>query len=429
MARRNASRKRAIALSTTLLVALATFAPTTVGPAGAQEVIRRVPAPGWSIFDMFAPRRERVRPTDRFPDPPSADRPQRAAPSQKPRKPKTRVVARPAAATAPTTSPPQPEVVVVEKKPDARNVVMIGDFMASGVAEALMENFADNANVRVVDRAQGSSGFVRQDVYDWPKQIASVIDAEKPAAIVILMGSNDRQPMKIGDRQEPARSDAWTKEYQNRASALGETIEARKTPLLWVSVPAFKSEKMTSDMLAFNTIYKATAEAAGGEFVDVWDGFVDENGQFVSVGPDVNGQPVRLRGQDGINLTKAGKAKIAFYVEKPLRSLLGEREDGAPAIALPTLPDAPGAPAAIDRTEPISLNDPRMDGDAELLGAPAKGATLPGDPLASAAAPQGRADDFQPAGAPAPVAQQPIDPVAGPVLATQPPSAKPAIQR
>ena len=32
----------------------------------------------------------------------------------------------------------------------------------------------------------------------------------------------------------------------------------------------------------------------------------------------MNGQPVRLRSDDGINLSKAGKRKVAFYAEKPL---------------------------------------------------------------------------------------------------------------
>jgi hypothetical protein len=33
---------------------------------------------------------------------------------------------------------------------------------------------------------------------------------------------------------------------------------------------------------------------------------------------------VRLRGSDGINVTRAGQRKIAFYIEKPARRLLGD---------------------------------------------------------------------------------------------------------
>ena len=84
---------------------------------------------------------------------------------------------------------------------------------------------------------------------------------------------------------------------------------------------------MTADMLAFNDFYKSAATANGGEFVDIWNGFVDENGNFITTGPDINGQVVRLRGSDGINLTRAGRRKVAFYAEKPLKKLLGRAAD------------------------------------------------------------------------------------------------------
>jgi len=47
-------------------------------------------------------------------------------------------------------------VPVVEKTPDARVVLVVGDFMAGGLAEGLDTAFADNANVRIVERANGS---------------------------------------------------------------------------------------------------------------------------------------------------------------------------------------------------------------------------------------------------------------------------------
>src|SRR5690606_22325471 len=122
-----------------------------------------------------------------------------------------------------------------------------------------------------------------------------------------------------------------------------------------------------------NDVYRDVAEEAGGSFVDIWAGFSDENGVFSATGPDINGQPAKLRGNDGINLTKPGKRKLAFFVEKPLARILNL--DGAlPAAVADPLPGEPAdtlpVPAApIDRTVPISLADPELDGSAELLGA------------------------------------------------------------
>ena len=279
--------------------------------------------------------------------------------------------------------------------------------MASGLAEGLDTTFADNTGVKVVVRSNGSSGFVREDFYNWPQQVKSLIETEKPAVVVVMLGSNDRQSMRVGDVREPPRSDNWTKEYERRTSAFGKVIATTKVPFLWVGMPAFRVPKMTSDMLAFNDIYRAAAESNGGEFVDVWDGFVDENGAFVTNGPDINGQPVRLRADDGINVSRAGKRKLAFYTEKPLLKILGLAAPGsavtttAPAGAPAETPKAATAPVVVDRTPPMLLSDPAFDGGSELLGAkPTAKAdvNLPGEKLikqgkADAAAP-GRADDF-----------------------------------
>ncbi|MFD2058239.1 DUF459 domain-containing protein [Mesorhizobium calcicola] len=350
-------------------------------PAMAQEQEDR----GWSLRDLLFPRRsERIEPPLNI---------QKAKP--KPRKPRV------------PRAPAEPQIPIAEKAPDARTVLVVGDFMASGLAEGLDTAFAENTGIRIVVRSNGSSGFVRDDFYNWPEQIKSLIETEKPAALVVMLGSNDRQQMKVGDVREQPRTENWTKEYERRTDALGKAIADAKVPFLWVGMPAFRLPKMTSDMLAFNDIYHQAAESHGGEFVDVWDGFVDENGAFVTSGPDMNGQPVRLRADDGINVSKAGKRKLAFYTEKPLMKILGLAAPGsvAPATAPAGAPvEAPGpaaAPIVIDRTAPMLLSDPALDGGSELLGAapPAKpNPDLPGEKLviegkASQASP-GRADDF-----------------------------------
>lgn len=68
-------------------------------------------------------------------------------------------------------------------------------------------------------------------------------------------------------------------------------------PLLWVGLPAFQSTSLSADLVGFNRLYRSHIEKYGGEFVDVWDGFVDEAGKFVITGYDMNGQQARLREQ------------------------------------------------------------------------------------------------------------------------------------
>lgn len=305
----------------------------------------------------------------------------------------------------------KPEAQSVAKLDDARTVVVVGDFMGGGLAEGLETVFEQAPGIRILDRTNGSSGFVRDDFYDWPGEIGAILDADEPAAVVVMIGSNDRQ--EIGS--EAVRSPAWTAEYEARIKEFTTSISERNIPLVWIGMPSFKSSSMSSDMLAFNDIYRRAAEGvANGVFVDIWDGFVDENGNFSAHGPDINGQPVQLRSRDGINLTRDGKRKVAFYAEKPLGKILGdapppEAEFFGPEIPLGLGIGTPDSPA-VDRTLPVSLNDPELDGGTELLGAAPRpapnGSLTPAERLTiegiAPPPPPGRADDFARRSAPRP---------------------------
>lgn len=354
------------------------LAATTV-PAHAQEEVRRERR---GLFDFLFGRRE-----------------QPAEPEQKQRTTRRSRPQSPDAGGASAERKPD----VVEKLENARTVLVVGDFLASGLAEGLEEAYAQSPGIRVVSRANGSSGFVRDDHYDWPAEIGAILEQDKPAAVLVMIGSNDRQQLSIEGTRENVRSEAWLAEYEARAKKLAEAVRQSGAPLLWVGMPAFKSSSMSADMVAFNDIYRTVAEDAGGEFIDIWDGFVDENGAFATIGPDINGQRVRLRGSDGINLTRAGKRKVAFYAEKPLNRLLG----GAASPGIASLGPAGAVPlgvnpAEIERTPPIALTDPELDGTAGLLGADfAAGreeVDIPVEHLTrDGIAPQGRpgrADDF-----------------------------------
>lgn len=333
-------------------------------------------------------------------DPPAPPRPSKnraAKPTGKAaRKTTPRTDASPAGAAAATPAP-------IVKSPDAKVVLVVGDFMALSLAKGLDGATADDANVRIVDRTDGSSGLVRDDHFDWPERIGAIIDEEKPAAVVVMLGSNDRQAIRNGAESDETRSEAWTAEYARRMNALAEAVRERKLPLVWVGLPAFRSARMSDDVAFFNELYRQAASSSGGEFVDVWDGFVDANGAFASTGPDVAGQPARLRNGDGITMTPQGAAKLAFFAEKPLEKILGADFGGTAMVSPPKEEKAvPQNPANATAVPAIALGSPSLDGgDALLGGSPSSADPLHSSPrerLVNAGTPlpasAGRADDF-----------------------------------
>lgn len=348
--------------------------------ANAQEVRERR-----SIVDMiFGGRKRRVTKTTN----PSVTRVKR------PRRKKTVSNSDPAVTGA---------EVELAKKPDAKKVLVIGDFMGSALADGLTVAFASDPSIVIEKKTDGSSGLVRDDHLDWPKTLATYVGEVKPALVVIMLGANDRQQMVVNGKREKFQTEPWKAEYERRVTAIIEVTRQNKIPFVWTGLPAFSSPSLSADAATLNNYYRSKAEFAGGEFVDIWDGFADENGKFIASGSDINGQPVRLRGSDGLSLTKAGKRKIAFYVEKPIRKLIGT---SLPAISQlsSTANDTATQPAVTDivSVPPISLMDPDLDGGSQLLDAatiPKTNGTSPRDKLIEKGEtvdpPDGRVDDFK----------------------------------
>ncbi len=176
--------------------------------------------------------------------------------------------------------------------------------------------------------------------------------------------------------------------------------------MLWVGLPAIRGTRSTADMVYLNDLYRDRAGKAGIIYVDIWDGFVDENGNYVTQGPDFEGQIRRLRAGDGVHFTKAGARKLAHYVEREIRRVMLTR--GAPvAMPIPTeketpaAPSKPGAPTRPAAGPVVPLTGPATAGSDGLLGGgPAR--TTSADPVANhvlvkgepVAPPAGRADNF-----------------------------------
>ncbi len=262
----------------------------------------------------------------------------------------------------------------VEKLENARTVLVVGDFYAGGLAKGLKRSFSQTPGVKIVGKSSGSSGFVRTDYYDWTGIIGGLSDELKPSVVVVMIGTNDRQLMRIDGKKLQKRTEEWDAAYKARLEKFARTVREKKVPLVWVGLPPVRFKNMNRDFLFFNEIYREKVEKFGGQYIDVWDGFSNDEGNFAQSGPDVNGRIVRLRNRDGINVTKAGQDKLAFYAEKGVKKYVGASAAtlvGLPlGTALPAISLEPTYdPAKTGRTIIMRLDDPALDGGEILAGA------------------------------------------------------------
>jgi uncharacterized protein len=359
---------------------------------------------------------------------------------------------RPAPAVDYSKAPPSRKL----EKPPTSTVVVIGDSMADWLGYGLDENYADQPEIAVQRKIRATSGLVRYDAkndsLDWPQAANEALSNEKPNGIVVMLGLNDRLPLPEKTLAQPKRNgepaqgtnqsagqasqdkaappadaeappqtaaqiesrqpvpggfydfhtDQWAALYVKRIDAMIAALKSKGVPVIWVGLPAIRGTKATSDIDYLDELYRERAERAGIIYVDIWDGFVDEDGDFAMQGPDFEGQIRRLRTADGVHFTKAGAVKLASYVDRELRRVMPSYV--AP-VALPgpeTTPKSGSASARPDVGPVLPLTTGGSERGGDLLGAKDYPTQTTSDPIAAKAlsrgetlaAPAGRADDF-----------------------------------
>jgi len=359
---------------------------------------------------------------------------------------------RPRESARPPSPPPPADFskAPAPRKPDtepAKKVLVLGDSMADWLGYGLEDAFSDGAEFGVIRKPRAASGLIRNEPrdYDWLQGAREAASGEKADFVVMMIGLSDRhslrerppvrtqppapgQPLSIkpGDAANPEqpnaaapeaerqattathefRSDKWVELYSKRIDDVIAVLKSQRVPVLWVGLPPIRGARSRAELSFLNDIYKSRAEKAGIVYVDVWEGFVDDSGEFSTHGPDVMGQVRRLRSGDGVHFTKAGARKLAHYVDREIKRLLSR--DTPIALPIPDFPEkAPAALAAPAGPAPRPVAGPvvPLTGGAPdsggLLGNRGPDAQMPdplaakvlvkGEPLTPA---QGRADNF-----------------------------------
>jgi len=213
--------------------------------------------------------------------------------------------------------PPAP---TIEKAQGATRLAVFGDSLAVDLAKALERFYAEDPNLVVIGQGVGSSGFVRDDYFDWNKAIGEQVATDSFDVAVIIIGVNDRQELKANGQTYPPLSDGWKTAYQERLNRFLGQLRAARKPAIWIGLPPMSRSEYSAAMTQISALHRLAAFSGGAEFLDIYDRFAGEDGQYSAYGPDVNGQNANMRKDDGIHFSRAGADKLAFYISQSIRT-------------------------------------------------------------------------------------------------------------
>jgi len=90
--------------------------------------------------------------------------------------------------------------------PPSSTVMVIGDSLADWLAYGFDEIYTDQPETGFVRKIAATSGLIRYDAkndqLDWPQIVKDTLAAEKPNAIIVMLGLNDRLPIR--DKAPPS---------------------------------------------------------------------------------------------------------------------------------------------------------------------------------------------------------------------------------
>lgn len=295
---------------------------------------------------LFAPRDQRPR-IITIPQGSRQAAPRAARSAESVRPPRDRAAALPTVTDG--TQPPAPETPAAP----TTFVLVLGDNLAEWLAYGLEQAFEDVPELGVLDRTRLSSGLTRPEFHDWSRAVPETLAQQaKVDFIVMMVGSNDRQAIRLERDSIEPDNERWRELYAQRVDAVMQAMKARGVPVYWVGVPPLRGQRTSAHMQMLNEVYKERAQKNGINYVDVWNGFVDEHGNYTQFGPDFAGQVRRLRTADGVHFTTAGARKLALFLEQDLRrDLLGRITPMVPQVPSDAAPQptvaAPEVPVPV----------------------------------------------------------------------------------
>lgn len=272
-----------------------------------------------------------------------------------------------------------------QAKKERYNVVVLGDSLGDGIWAGLYHALRKDQRFNIIRKSKVATGFVRNDYYDWGSSVREITADTTVDIAVVIMGTNDRQPIVEKGSRYPLFSPKWREIYNARIDDFTEVLQASGAQIYWVGLPVMRGNTFECDMVTFSEIFKTRAAANGVVYLPTHDLLTDDEGNYAAYGLDGNGRKRLLRAEDGIHFTMQGYEQLV----QPIAASIKRDVEGGLVVA-----DASGAGVALSDVAKTEQNKNDMAGtqSASAIG-------LKSQIYDAAETRPGRSDDWRWAGA------------------------------
>jgi hypothetical protein len=206
---------------------------------------------------------------------------------------------------------------------DVYQVVVFGDGFADGLLGGLLQAFNADVRLNITRQVSPISTITGSGFEAKVTALEKAVTAQPFNIAIVMVGENDRISIRGADGKRIAiASDEWIAEYSRRVDRVMRAFKRRSAGVYWVGLPTLARDN--EQVQRMNDVIRERAYLNGYKYIDTYQGFTDENGNYSAYGPDLEGAIRLLRLRDGVSFTDAGNRKLAHFVEKELRPDLNQ---------------------------------------------------------------------------------------------------------
>lgn len=215
---------------------------------------------------------------------------------------------------------------------DVYQVQVMGDWLADGLLNGMLEPTAGGARVNIQRRRWNLAGIMHRGSTKDLAKIESAFAGDRPHIVIVMLGARDR--FSLSSKRLRSRNEEWRKKYAERVDRLMKALKQGNRAVYWVGLPNMRRRRDNERARLMNDIIRERAYLNGVRFIDAYASFVDDGRGYSPYGPDVTGRIRRLRDSDGVHFTHAGYRKLAHFVQRELkRDLVQARREQAIPLA------------------------------------------------------------------------------------------------
>jgi hypothetical protein len=199
-------------------------------------------------------------------------------------------------------------------------LLLVGDSLGNNLGYGMIPQLSGYKTLKFVLRAKASTGLSNSWFYNWETNLKSYLRTEKPNIVVVFLGANDRQNMRVGGQILTFGTSKWQAAYGASVARMTKLSTDAGAYVLWVGLPNCKPYNHNKGMELITSIDAKTVSLnPGARYIPLKALTSGANGTYTQY-QYVNGSRQKTRGDDGIHFTANGQDVIGTFAVNRLAS-------------------------------------------------------------------------------------------------------------